>query len=268
MRGYLDLLRSPAGRLMAASGVARLAWGISGLALIVHVERAADSYAAAGLAVGALGLTSAVLAPPFTAWTRAGLARRLHGAKLQRAYTVDNIFEESAFVFGPLVAGLVIVVASAGTALIVASALTVAVGLGAGIGFVEVAVTAFAEGEGSQAAAGIVFSALSAGGIAGALVYGSRSWPLAISRQYALLLGAAAVGLGALALAESVLAMTVLIAIAGLAFTPTFVANSLLKRQRSGFTPPSRPVLRVFTRPGSPAANLDAETAGNSREQR
>lgn len=317
------------------SGVARLAWGISGLALIVHVERAADSYAAAGLAVGALGLTSAVLAPlrgaivdrrgraallvmtlaetaavlaialtpaagpqalsyimlagaaglvapPFTAWTRAGLARRLHGAELQRAYTVDNVFEESAFVFGPLVAGLVIVVASAGVALIVASALTVAGGLvltlnpralewapprraarrgpraplnrpllltivslgglGAGVGFVEVAVIAFAESEGSQATAGIVFSALSAGGIAGALVYGSRPWPLETSRQYALLLGAAAVGLGALSLAESVPAMTVLIAIAGLVFTPIFITNSLLIEQLS----PAGPTAMAF----------------------
>ncbi len=63
MGGYLDILRSPAGTLMVVSGLARLAWGVEGLALVFHVEDAADSFAAAGLAVGALGLTSAVFAP-------------------------------------------------------------------------------------------------------------------------------------------------------------------------------------------------------------
>lgn len=143
MGDYLDVLRSPAGRLMVVSGVARLSWGIEGLALLFHVEDAADSFAAAGLAVGALGVTSAifaplrgalvdrhggtamlslgllagaltaaiaitpaagpealsyivlagltgVVAPPFTAWTRTGLARNLSGDRLRRAYTIDN----------------------------------------------------------------------------------------------------------------------------------------------------------------------------------
>jgi MFS family permease len=63
MRGYRDILASPVGRFIAVSGLARLTWGIEALAVIVHVENTADSFAAAGLAVGALGVTSAVLAP-------------------------------------------------------------------------------------------------------------------------------------------------------------------------------------------------------------
>jgi MFS family permease len=263
MGDYLDVLRSPAGRLMVVSGVARLSWGIEGLALLFHVEDAADSFAAAGLAVGALGVTSAifaplrgalvdlhggtamlslgllagaltaaiaitpaagpealsyivlagltgVVAPPFTAWTRTGLARNLSGDRLRRAYTIDNVFEESAFVAGPLVAGLVIALATPGAALVLAAglatfgglaltrspgarewapprrgvvegsrtglnrALAVAfvalAGMGAGVGFVEVAVAAFAEGEGSEGRAGLILAGLSAGGILGALV--------------------------------------------------------------------------------------------------
>ena len=61
--GYLEILRSPAGRLIVVSGVARLSWGVEGLALLFHVQDAAGSYAAAGLAVGALGVTSAAFAP-------------------------------------------------------------------------------------------------------------------------------------------------------------------------------------------------------------
>src|SRR5919106_2268083 len=171
MRGYRDILFSPVGGFITLSGLARLTWGIEALALIVHVEDAADSFAAAGLAVGALGVTSAalapvrgrlidrrgrealvamtvavavaiaaialtpaagpgalsyvllaglagVVAPPFTAWTRSGLANRLSGRELELAYTVDNVFEESAFVVGPMVAGLVIALASASATLV------------------------------------------------------------------------------------------------------------------------------------------------------
>jgi MFS family permease len=336
MGDYLDVLRSPTGRLMVVSGVARLSWGIEGLALLFHVEDAADSFAAAGLAVGALGVTSAlfaplrgalvdrhggtamlslgllagaltaaiavtpaagpealsyivlagltgVVAPPFTAWTRSALARNLSGDRLRRAYTIDNVFEESAFVAGPLVAGLVIALGTPGAALVLAAglatfgglaltlspgarewapprrgvvegsrtglnrALTVAftalAGMGAGVGFVEVAVAAFAEGEGSEGSAGLILAGLSAGGILGAFVYGARPWRGSTARQYAVLLGLLGAGLALLALPESVLAMVALAGLAGLAFTPVFIANSLLVEELS----PGRPSTVAFT---------------------
>jgi predicted MFS family arabinose efflux permease len=336
MGGYLDILRSPAGTLMVVSGLARLAWGVEGLALVFHVEDAADSFAAAGLAVGALGVTSAVfaplrgalvdrhgdpvmlslalvtaaliaaiavtpavgpqalsyivlaaltgvVAPPFTAWTRAGLARRLSGDPLRHAYAVDNLFEESAFVLGPLLAGLVIAVATPGVALGLAAGLAAfgglaltlppaarewaparravaegsrtglnrplavafvcLAGLGAGVGFVEVAVAAFAEGEGSEGSAGLILAGLSAGGILGAFVYGARTWRGSTARQYAVLLGLMGAGLALLAVPESVWAMVLLSALAGLAFTPVFIANSLLIEELS----PGRPSAVAFT---------------------
>jgi MFS family permease len=336
MGGYLDIFRSPAGTLMIVSGLARLAWGVEGLALVFHVEDAADSFAAAGLAVGASGLTAAVfaplrgalvdrhggpamlslalltsalimaiavtpavgpkalsyvvlaaltgvVAPPFTAWTRAGLARRLSGERLRHAYAVDNVFEESAFVFGPLLAGLVIAVATPGAALGLAAGLVAfgglaltlppaarewapprravgegprtglnrplalafvcLAGLGAGVGFVEVAVAAFAEGEGSEGSAGLILAGLSAGGILGAFVYGARTWRGSTARQYAVLLGLMGAGLALLAVPESVWAMVLLTTLAGLAFTPVFIANSLLIEELS----PGPPSALAFT---------------------
>jgi MFS family permease len=337
MGGYLEIMGSPAGRLIAVSGIARLAWGVEGLALVFHVEDAADSFAAAGLAVGAVGITSAmfaplrgvlvdrygrpamlalglvgggliaaiaitppagpqalsyivlagltgVFAPPFTAWTRAGLARRLSGDRLRRAYTVDNVFEESAFVVGPLVAGLVIAVATPGAALVVAACLVAfgaialtlwpilggwspprreaavegsrmglngplaiafvcLAGMGAGVGFVEVGVAAFAEGEGSEGGAGLVLAGLSAGGILGAFIYGARPWRGSTARQYAALLGLVGAGLALLVLPEAIWAMVVIAAVAGLGFTPVFIANSMLIDELS----PGRPSAVAFT---------------------
>ncbi|HSN38650.1 MAG TPA: MFS transporter [Burkholderiales bacterium] len=51
-------------------------------------------------------------------------------------------------------------------------------------GLFEVAVTAFAAKKGMPAAAGLTLALASAGSAAGALVYGSRSWPLPLPRQF------------------------------------------------------------------------------------
>jgi MFS family permease len=326
MRGYRDILASPVGRFIGVSGLARLTWGIIGLALIVYVEDAADSFAAAGLAVGALGVTSAalapvrgriidrrgrialavmtvaeavviaaialtpaagpgalsyvllaglagVVAPPFSAWTRSGLANRLSGRDLQLAYTVDNVFEESAFVVGPIVAGGLIAVASAsaalgfGAALGLVAGLTLAyarwatawapfrrearsggrapvnrplllaigslAGVGGALGFFEVAVPAFTKSAGSVGSAGLVFAALSAGGVVGALSYGARRWRAPAARRYALLLAAFAAGIASLALPSSIAVLVALSAVAGLALTPIFVTNSILIEELS-----------------------------------
>lgn len=330
MRGYRDILISPVGGFITLSGLARLTWGIEALALIVHVEDAADSFAAAGLAVGALGITSAALAPvrgrlidrrgrnalaamsvavaigiaaialtpaagpgalsyvllagvagmvapPFSAWTRSGLAHRLEGHRLQLAYTVDNVFEESAFVVGPMIAGVLIATASAGAALMFAAALGVVAGLtlayahwalawappvraprpgpgdplnrplllaigslagvGWALGCFEVAVPAFAKAEGSVASAGIAFAALSVGGVIGALAYGARTWHAPASRRYALLLAALGVGVTMLVLPTSMALLVALTAVAGLALTPIFVTNSILIEELSIGTP-------------------------------
>ena len=166
MSEYRRLLRGPAGRLMLTSGMARLAFGIAGLAFIIYVEERTGSFAIAGVVLAAFGLTSGVfapargllidrlgavalvgltagyvaanaaialtepagpdaisytilsaiagaVAPPFSGWTRAALSARMRGRELQSAFSVDGVLEESAFVLGPLLCGLMIAVASA-----------------------------------------------------------------------------------------------------------------------------------------------------------
>jgi MFS family permease len=329
-KSYRDILASPVGAFITLSGLARVTWGVEALALIVHVEDAADSFAAAGLAVGALGVTSALLAPvrgrlidrhgrralvmmtvavaiaiaaialtpakgpsalsyvvlaglaglvapPFSAWARSGLAHRLEGHRLQLAYTVDNVFEESAFVVGPMLAGGVIAIASAGAALVFAAALALVAGLllayarwavawapplrapepgprgrvnrplllaiaslagvGWALGCFEVAVPAFAKAEGSVASAGIAFAALSAGGVVGALLYGAMAWKAPASLRYALLLAGFGAGIAALTLPSSIGVLVAVIAVAGLALTPIFVTNSILIQELSVRSP-------------------------------
>nr|MBA2241020.1 MFS transporter [Solirubrobacterales bacterium] len=63
MREYARILRGPAGSLLLVSGIARLAFGVAGLAFLVFVEEQTDSFATSGLAVGLFGATSALFAP-------------------------------------------------------------------------------------------------------------------------------------------------------------------------------------------------------------
>ncbi len=101
-------------------------------------------------------------------------------------------------------------------------------GLGAGVGFAEIAIVGFAEGEGSQAAAGLILAALSAGGVVGALAYGAREWTWTTRRRYVWLMLGMAAGLAALTLPDSIAAMVAVIAVAGLFLTPIFIVNSVL----------------------------------------
>lgn len=230
------------------------------------------------LLAGAAG----ALAPPFGAWTRAALARRLDGDELSVAYAVDGVLEESAFVFGPLIAAVVIVAASAGVALGGAAllallsavvlvygpktgawsparkqrsagprqpanrplllAIVCLAGTGTALGFVEVAVPAFADARGSAGTAGVPLAAFSVGGVFGSLIYGSRRWRWPASRRYALLLASVGCGLAVLPLADSVVALTVLIVLPGLAFLPALVTNSLLVAELS----PAGPTTAAF----------------------
>lgn len=63
MREYLPLLRGSSGALFLFSWFGRLAYGISGLAFIVYVQAQTGSFAISGLAVGAFGVASGLLAP-------------------------------------------------------------------------------------------------------------------------------------------------------------------------------------------------------------
>lgn len=181
MNDYRSLLRGSSGALLAFSALGRLAYGISGLAFIVYIQGQTGSFAISGLAIGAFGVASGLLAPlrgrtidrvggpamvvfvvvygignlavavtgpiaggalyvvfsalagsaspPFTAWTRTALARRIEGPGLRTAYSLDGVIEEAAFVLGPLISGLLIVIANARVAIFVDVTLAVSAGL-------------------------------------------------------------------------------------------------------------------------------------------
>ena len=66
--------------------------------------------------------------------------------------------------------------------------LAVLLAFGVAVGIVQVAVPAFADAHGSAATGGFLLAALSAGNLAGGLVYGGRSWPGTLARRLTVLL--------------------------------------------------------------------------------
>jgi len=97
-----------------------------------------------------------------------------------------------------------------------------------GFGLFEVAVTAVATRGGSPAAAGLILALASLGSAAGALLYGSRSWPGSVAAHYKLALLAMAVGLLALAPVEGVYAFGLLSVLAGIPMSSVLASQAIL----------------------------------------
>jgi MFS family permease len=102
------------------------------------------------------------------------------------------------------------------------------VAFGTAVGIVQVAVPAFAAARGSAAAGGVLLAALSAGSLAGGLIYGARSWPGAAPRRLALLLLGLGVAFALLAVAGTEVALAALLVLGGLLLAPTTVIASTL----------------------------------------
>lgn len=69
MRGYLELLAVPGvARIMSAQLVARFPTGMLSLAILLHVERAHESYGAAGLVLAAMSIGQAIAGPLTSRW--------------------------------------------------------------------------------------------------------------------------------------------------------------------------------------------------------
>ncbi|MCC6533986.1 MAG: MFS transporter [Burkholderiales bacterium] len=97
-----------------------------------------------------------------------------------------------------------------------------------GFGLFEVAVTALAARAGVPAAAGLILAVTSVGSAAGALVYGSRTWPAGIAGQYKAALGVMAIGLLALAPIENLYSFGLICVLAGVPMSTVLAAQSLL----------------------------------------
>ncbi len=231
-------------------------------AILLAFALAAESEAAvASLAVlaGAAGATVAPMGASVRAlWKEIASDER----ELESAYSLHAVVNELLFIIGPLVVAASIVVASPVAALVVVAicelsgvllfaasplsrswrsaprsigrlgALASAgmrtlvlanVGYGMVFGVLDVAVPAFAVERGAPASAGLALAALAVGSAIGGLAYGARTWRTSLEIRMLGLSALTTVALLPLALAQSTLALVVLMAVGGLAVAP-FVA--------------------------------------------
>ncbi len=181
-----------------------------------------------------------------------------HPEQLPAAYALQAILLEVFFIAGPLAAAALIAFGSPAAAVLVMaltellgvlalaatpasrawraprrtvgragamaspgvrSLVAVDVPFGAMFGALDVAVSAFAKANGATAAAGVVLAALAVGSATGGVVYGARARKPTVAR-YGLLLGALALCSVPLAFADSIVALGVLMAVAGLFVAP------------------------------------------------
>ena len=100
---------------------------------------------------------------------------------------------------------------------------------GTAVGVVQVLLPAFADERGSAETGGLYLALLSAGSLAGGLVYGARSWPGSPVRRLPVLMLALGVGFALLAAASSPAVLAVLlVALRALLAPTTVVASTLL----------------------------------------
>ena len=120
---------------------------------------------------------------------------------------------------------------------------------GTAVGVVQVLLPAFADERGSAETGGLYLALLSAGSLAGGLVYGARTWPGSpVRRLPALMLGLSA-GFALLAAANGPAVLAVLLLGCGLLLAPTTVVASTLLDTAA----PARRLTEAFAVGSSPA---------------
>jgi MFS family permease len=91
---------------------------------------------------------------------------------------------------------------------------------GAAVGILEIASPAFADDRGSGAAGAVPLAAMAVGSIAGALLYGARTWKTPPAVRFLRLHALLALGIGVAALATTVPVLAALLLLVGLVFGP------------------------------------------------
>jgi hypothetical protein len=95
-------------------------------------------------------------------------------------------------------------------------------------GLMEIGITAYAVQLGEPALAGVLLGLMSVSSAAGGLAYGSRSWNLSLSRQFAITLGLMAAGLAVLALRWQPWIFAFWCVVAGVVMAPALIIQSIL----------------------------------------
>jgi predicted MFS family arabinose efflux permease len=108
------------------------------------------------------------------------------------------------------------------------SLFVVVLGYSGSFGLVEIGVTAHSAETATPALAGILLGFMSAGSAAGGLAYGSRSWHLPLTRQFAIALWTLGLGIVFLAVPMSLWVFGIVSIAAGIVMAPTLTIQSML----------------------------------------
>jgi len=241
------------GRIIDRSGPrAVLLWSAcafpaSLVALVLAVRADADG---AFLSL-AFAFAAGATFPPITVCMRTFFRRRLaEDSLLATAYSLEAVLIETIFIAGP-----VLVAFFSGTLLFLRSPalrdwpievrtrknlfgpltepgfpslFLVVLGYAGAFGLVEIGVTAYSAEVGNPALAGVLLGLMSAGSAVGGLAYGSRSWRLPLSRQFAVALWILGAGIARLALPMNIWFFAAVSIAAGVIMAPTLTIQSML----------------------------------------
>ena len=104
----------------------------------------------------------------------------------------------------------------------------VIVGYSTAFGLLEIGITGYAAERGNQALAGVLLGLMSVGSVLGGLVYGSRSWHMPLSAQFAVTLALMGAGLSVLAVPWMPWAFALWSLVAGVVMAPALIIQAML----------------------------------------
>ncbi len=189
-------------------------------------------------------------------------------AQLSAAYSLESVLIELIFIVGPLLVALLVAVASAASAVGASAAcgalgallfarspavrawkieprtigsllgplgvrgfvplVLVVLTFSTAFGLLEIGVTAYATERGHAALAGVLLGLMSVGSALGGIVYGGRSWPFPLPRQFAAMLALMAAGLAWLSLNWEPWLFAGWSLLAGVVMAPALIVQSML----------------------------------------
>jgi MFS family permease len=193
-------------------------------ALVDEPERRATAYALGAVVFELAVVTSPAIVAGIVAVASAGLALVLAGALASASAAGFTLTHGSRAWWGEAHGTWLGPLAASG----MRSVFAVLAVFGAAVGVVQVAVPAFAQARGSAAAGGVLLAALSAGSMAGGLVYGARGWPGTLGTRLAALMLALGAAFCVLTLANTDPELAALLLLCGALFAPTVVVGSTL----------------------------------------
>jgi len=243
----------------------RLVLGLT-LAGQILATAALIALAATGAAVPPLALAAALLgasAMPFSSVSRAIWSARLgRGPALERAFAVESVLDQLAFIAGPFLVILLAVEVEPAAGLLLALLMTIAatvgfarlpslgaaehgptgrhppvirlrgmqvlvaafVGMGIHYGAIEVGLVAFAAEQGSPGAASVLVALLAGGALIGALAYGARTWQASVTRRAVVAVAWFCLASVPIAVSPGIAWSAVAILVAGAAIAPGEIA--------------------------------------------